>query len=104
MTSTMAPTTVEPWQSMAELMAVRGLGPQCAEALVRAGIDSIASLRKATPSTRSKAIEAVEKGRGQRIQGIHVTPKVAQRWIEAAREHPERPVPREAHVRAARQR
>lgn len=82
-----APTVVQQWQAMAELMAVRGIGPQYAEALVRAGIDTIEALRNANPEGLSRAIAGTEGGRGRRIQGNVVSPKVAQNWIEAAREH-----------------
>ncbi len=39
-------TNVENWQAMAQLMKVSGIGPQYAEALVRAGIDGIDELKR----------------------------------------------------------
>jgi predicted flap endonuclease-1-like 5' DNA nuclease len=44
-----AEKSVRLWQSMAELMAVKGIGPQSAEVLARAGVDGIGDLKRRNP-------------------------------------------------------
>jgi predicted flap endonuclease-1-like 5' DNA nuclease len=80
------PELVKEWQAMAALLRLKGVGPQYAEVLVRAGITSVKQLAAETPESVSQKIRDVEKGRKSRIQGGEVTPAVALRWIDAARE------------------
>jgi predicted flap endonuclease-1-like 5' DNA nuclease len=82
-----APKTVENWQAMAELMAVKGIGPQYAELLLRAGIRTIERLTHETPEHLSRTVERLEGRREHRVQGNTVGDKTAAHWIEAAIAH-----------------
>ena len=82
-----APRTVENWQAMAELMAVKGIGPQYAELLVRMGIRTIEKLRHETPEHLARAVSRFEGRREHRIQGNTVGEKTTAAWIEAANDH-----------------
>lgn len=82
-----APRTVENWQAMAELMAVKGIGPQYAELLVRMGIRTIEKLRHESPDHLAKAVSRFEGRREHRIQGNNVGEKTTAAWIEAANAH-----------------
>jgi predicted flap endonuclease-1-like 5' DNA nuclease len=79
------PELVKQWQAMAELLRLKGVGPQSAEVLVAAGILSTKQLAAETPESVSRKVKDAERGRKTRIQGQDVTPAVAQHWIEAAR-------------------
>lgn len=79
------PELVAEWQAMAKLIRLKGIGPQSAEVLVKAGIRSVAQLGSEDPTALSNKIRDLEKSRKVRIQGLDVTPVVAKRWIETAR-------------------
>ncbi|HUR61726.1 MAG TPA: DUF4332 domain-containing protein [Candidatus Thermoplasmatota archaeon] len=79
------PELVKQWQAMAELIRVKGIGPQSAEVLVAAGILSVKQLAAETAEEVSRRVKDAERGRKVRIQGTDVTPAVAQRWIDMAR-------------------
>jgi predicted flap endonuclease-1-like 5' DNA nuclease len=79
------PDLVREWQSMATLMRLKGVGPQSAEVLVRAGIRNIPQLAAEDAEALSAKVKDAERGRKVRIQGLDVTPGVAKRWIDAAR-------------------
>ncbi len=79
------PDLVREWQSMATLMRLKGVGPQSAEVLVRAGVRSIPQLAAEDAEALSHKVKEVERGRKVRVQGLDVTPGVAKRWIDAAR-------------------
>lgn len=79
------PELVKQWQAMAELLRLKGVGPQSAEVLVAAGILSVKQLAAETAESVSRKVKDAERGRKTRIQGQDVTPAVAQRWIDAAR-------------------
>lgn len=80
-------TTVRQWQSMAELMALDGVGPQYAELLVRGGVPSIPELAAADAGTVAAAVREAEANRDVRIQGNPVGEEHARKWVQAAREH-----------------
>jgi predicted flap endonuclease-1-like 5' DNA nuclease len=80
-------SSVRQWQSMGELMGIKGVGPQYAELLVRAGVDSIAALRKADAKKLLADIERLNEGRKVAIQGNPVGPKLVKAWIGAAKKH-----------------
>ena len=79
------PDQVREWQSMATLMRIKGVGPQAAEVLVKAGIRSVPHLAAEDAEALSAKIRDLERGRKVRIQGLDVSPGVAKRWIDAAR-------------------
>jgi predicted flap endonuclease-1-like 5' DNA nuclease/predicted RNA-binding Zn-ribbon protein involved in translation (DUF1610 family) len=77
--------TVRTWQSMADLIRLKGIGKQYAEVLARAGIGSARELAQETPErlvSRVKAyLASLEKSP---IRG-GIDTKLARRWITAAR-------------------
>ncbi len=77
---------VREWQAMAELMQLKGVGPQSAEVLVRAGISSIEQLAHTDPDGLVAAIQSAEAGRKVRIQGNDIKAGTTRRWVAAARE------------------
>ncbi len=79
-------TVVQEWQSMAELLQLKGIGPQSAEVLVRAGIHSISQLAQTDPDGLVSAIEAAQAGRKIRIQGNDIKAGTTRRWVAAARD------------------
>lgn len=79
------PELVREWQSMAELMRLKGVGPQYAELLVKGGVRSIAHLAASDPDDLSRKLGDVERGRKIRIQSGPVTPGIVKRWIDAAK-------------------
>ncbi len=77
--------SVQSWQLMAELMRVNGIGPQYAEALVRAGIDGIADLKKRSASTIADQVNEYLAGLEVNVIGQKITPKRVEGWQKAAK-------------------
>jgi len=82
-----ATKTVENWQCMAELMAIKGIGPQYAELLLRTGIRSIEKLKHESPEHLARSVARHDGRREHRIQGNNVGEKTAASWIDAANAH-----------------
>lgn len=80
------PELVAEWQDMARLMRVKGVGPQTAELLVKAGVRTPKDLANESPERLAAAIDEAVKGKKVKPANIQVTPAVAKRWIEGARE------------------
>ena len=78
---------VENWQYMAELMAVRGIGKQYAELLIRVGVPSIRVLSKEMPQSLLDRIIRLERRQGNQVQGKTIGINAIQTWIEAAQQH-----------------
>lgn len=79
--------TVRSWQRMTELMALKDVGPQYAELLVRTRITSIEQLSEMTPAEIAEAVQRVEGDREVRVQGNKIGEKHTKTWVEAARQH-----------------
>lgn len=77
---------VEEWQAMGRLLPLSGIGPQAAEILARCGIRSVQQLAAQDPLDLSVKCKDLMAGKKVRIANIDVTPAVAKKWIEAARE------------------
>lgn len=77
---------VEEWQAMGRLLPLSGIGPQAAEMLARAGIRTIQQLAAQDPLDLSVKCKALVAGKKVKMTNIDVTPAIAKRWIEAARE------------------
>jgi hypothetical protein len=82
-----SPVAVGGWQSMAELMAVTGIGKQYAELLVRSDVSSIDELCAETAQPLLARIHKLENHQGNRIQGNTIGTKIVQSWINAAQAH-----------------
>jgi APA family basic amino acid/polyamine antiporter len=72
------------WQHMAALLPVNGVGPQYAEALVRAGVTSLEDLAGREPEPLAKDVAKLLSSKDVTIVGQPVTPKRASAWIEDA--------------------
>jgi len=81
------PSVVSGWQSMAELMAVTGIGKQYAELLVRADVSSIEGLAGEAPQALLNRIQRLEKQQTNRIQGNTIGLPIVQSWIQEAQRH-----------------
>jgi hypothetical protein len=55
--------TVAQWQAAAELLLVRGIGPQAAETLARAGVRGIDDLRRRSGAAIARQVAATQQGR-----------------------------------------
>ena len=80
------PGMVEEWQSMGRLLPLSGIGPQTAELLARSGIRTIQQLASQDPLDLSLKCKALMTGRKVKMVNLDVTPAMAKKWIEAARE------------------
>lgn len=80
------PGLVEEWQGMGRLLPLSGIGPQSAELLARAGIRSVQQLAAQDPLDLSLKCKALVAGKKVKLANIDVTPALAKKWIEAARE------------------
>lgn len=76
---------IRSWQQMAELTAVKGIGPQYAEALVRAGITSIAELRRRSAAALAKQVNDYLAGLDNNVLGTSITEARLKGWQEAAK-------------------
>jgi predicted flap endonuclease-1-like 5' DNA nuclease/membrane protein implicated in regulation of membrane protease activity len=72
--------TVENWKHMAELVKVNGIGPQYAEALVRAGIEGIAELKRRSPARIAEQINAYLDTLDTNVLGTKITEKRVEGW------------------------
>jgi predicted flap endonuclease-1-like 5' DNA nuclease/Zn finger protein HypA/HybF involved in hydrogenase expression len=77
--------TIREWQGMAELMDIKGIGPQFSELLVKSGIASVKELSEADPDELLAKIDATNASRTVRIQGAGVGKKTVKNWINAAK-------------------
>ena len=79
------PKTVANWKAMAQLVKVRGIGPQYAEALVRAGIDGIEELRDEPAAAIAGAVQGYLDSLDNNVIGQKITAKRVQTWQKAAK-------------------
>jgi len=80
------PGLIEEWQAMGRLLPLNGIGPQAAELLARAGVRTIPQLASMDPLDLSLKCKAVVAGKKVKITNLDVTPAMAKKWIEAARD------------------
>lgn len=76
--------TVQQWQAMAELVKVKGIGPQYAEALARAGVDGIATLKRRAASTLTGQVNAYLESLETTVVGTKITEARVEGWKKAA--------------------
>ncbi len=77
--------TAQQWQSMVELMKIKGVGPQYAEALTRAGVKDIASLKRRKPDAIASQVTKYLDSLDTTVVGKAVTPKRVESWQAAAK-------------------
>lgn len=76
--------TVQQWQAMSELVKVKGIGPQYAEALARAGVDGIAALKRRAASTLAEQVNAYLDSLETAVVGTKITEARVEGWKKAA--------------------
>ena len=79
------PALVAQWQAAAELLLVRGIGPQGAETLARAGVRGIDDLKRRTGAAIARQVAAMPDGRA-------ISPARVEAWRSAARTLRKQPV------------
>jgi predicted flap endonuclease-1-like 5' DNA nuclease len=77
---------VRKWQAMARLQAIKGVGPQYSELLVRAGVSDLESMAKQTPSQLSGQLNAYQATLDVKVQGNAITPNLVDDWVRQARQ------------------
>lgn len=78
--------TVEQWKVMGELMKIKGVGKQYAEAMARAGMDGIAELKRRSPNAIAEQINAYLDSLDTNVLGNKVTEKRVEGWQKAAKQ------------------
>jgi predicted flap endonuclease-1-like 5' DNA nuclease len=77
--------TIEQWQSMSELMKIKGVGPQYAEAMARAGVEGIEELKRRSAETIATDVNAYLDTLKTNVLGQKVTAKRIEGWQKAAK-------------------
>lgn len=74
------------WANMADLMRIKGVGPEFSELLEAAGVDTVKELKHRTP--KSLAAKLAEVKAAKKL--TRVTPSLAQveRWVSEAKDLP----------------
>lgn len=80
-----SPPQVEKWQQMSELLVVKGIGKQFAEALVRTGVIGIDDLKARKPKELAEAVNATIESTTPRIMRSGINAKRAWGLILQAR-------------------
>lgn len=79
-----AEKSVRRWQSQAELMLVKGIGPQFAEALARSGVDGVNALKRGDAEAIATQVNAYLDALETSVVGQKVTGRRVKGWQEAA--------------------
>ncbi|MHB8632688.1 MAG: DUF4332 domain-containing protein [Thermoplasmatota archaeon] len=77
--------TVRGWQAQAQLIKVKGIGKQYAEALARAGITGIEQLKERGAEEIAAQVTSYLESLGSHVIGTTVTTKRVKGWQKAAR-------------------
>ncbi|NVM45309.1 MAG: DUF4332 domain-containing protein [Candidatus Lokiarchaeota archaeon] len=80
-----SPKLVDKWQEQADLMALKGIGAEFAEALNKIGIDSVKELAKRNSAKVMEKIKALDKRRPNIIRKLPTKAQV-DAWIKQAKE------------------
>lgn len=76
--------TVQSWKSMAELVKVKGIGPQYAEALARAGVTGIQEIKDRKPADIALQVQSYLDTLDSNVIGQKVGTARAKSWQKAA--------------------
>lgn len=71
------------WSNLADLMRIRGVGPQFSELLEAAGVDTVKELRNRNPSTL--AVKLAEVHEQKRLTRIAPPPSKVAGWVAQAK-------------------
>lgn len=72
------------WTNLADLMRISGIGPQFAELLEDAGVDTIKELRTRNPDNLADKMKSTNESR--KVSGTVPGPTTVSKWIEAAKD------------------
>ncbi|HUR26039.1 MAG TPA: DUF4332 domain-containing protein [Candidatus Thermoplasmatota archaeon] len=90
-TTGIAEGLIRNWRSMANLLPVKGVGPQFAEVLARTGIESVVDLANCDADKLTGRVEALLESKQVTITGAKVTEKRVASWIAEANKLVEAP-------------
>lgn len=76
---------LESWRAMSDLIRIKGIGPQYAEVLARAGIKDAKDLAKQTPKKLTTTIREYLEGLETNVLGTGVDEVRVRGWIRAAK-------------------
>ncbi|MHB8634141.1 MAG: DUF4332 domain-containing protein [Thermoplasmatota archaeon] len=76
---------VRTWQAEAQLIKVKGIGKQYAEALARAGVRDIDSLKEEKPEAIARTVTNYLESLETHVLGTSITPRRVKGWQKAAR-------------------
>ncbi|MBU0741852.1 DUF4332 domain-containing protein [bacterium] len=71
------------WANLADLMRINGIGPQFAELLEAAGVDTVMELRTRDAETLAAALEAINAAR--KLTRVTPTAATVRKWVDLAR-------------------
>lgn len=76
---------IDKWQEHADLMRVKGIGPEYAEALNEIGIDSVAELKMRNPANTLEKIKELDKEKPDVIRRLPTEKRITD-WIDQAKD------------------
>ncbi|MBD3195957.1 MAG: DUF4332 domain-containing protein [Candidatus Lokiarchaeota archaeon] len=76
---------LDKWQEHADLMRIKGIGPEYADALNRVGIDSVKEFAQRNPENTLERIETLDKEQPDVIRRLPVLDEIKD-WINQAKE------------------
>ena len=80
-----SPKLIDKWQEQADLVALKGIGPEFAEVLNKIGVDSAKELSKRNAQSTLEKIKAFDKRRPNVIRKLPTNAQV-ESWIKEAKE------------------
>ncbi|MFO7796389.1 MAG: DUF4332 domain-containing protein [Promethearchaeati archaeon] len=75
---------IDKWQEHADLMRIKGVGPEYAEALNESGIDSVKELAQRNPENTLKKLEELDKKKPDIIRKLPLLDDISD-WIDQAK-------------------
>ncbi len=79
-----SPKLIDKWQEHADLMKIKGVGPEYSEALNEIGVDSVKELAQRNPKNTLERIEKLDKEKPDVIRKLP-TLKAIESWIKEAK-------------------
>ena len=80
------PKQILEWVNRADLMRVKGVSRQYSDLLEAAGVDTVKELRRRNPENLTKAMEAANSAKRNKLVQRTPSVKVVSKWIESANE------------------
>lgn len=77
---------LESWRAMADLIRIKGIGPQYAEVLARTGIETVQDLARQNPKALAQRVQDYLSGLGTNVLGTGVDEARTRAWVRAAKQ------------------